>query len=80
MILRATGELHARDAADAAHHLAKEQKRRRDDDEADQRHDRILHHHDGDKADERQQIAADRGDQQIDDLARPQLRQPSGGR
>ena len=44
--LRATGELHARDATHPADQLAQEQKRRRRHDNADKRHHRILDHHD----------------------------------
>ncbi len=41
----AAGELHARDAAHPADHLAQEEECRRRHDEAGERHQRILHHH-----------------------------------
>ncbi len=66
---RAAGELRPRDAAHAAHQLAQDQERRRSHDEADKRHDRILDHHHDRQSDERQQVAADGGDEKIDNLA-----------
>ena len=65
---RAAGELVRATVRIRRTSLRSTQHRRRNDDEADQRHDRILHHHHGDQADERQQIAADRRDQQIEHL------------
>ena len=65
---RAAMELAARDGVDAADHLAQNQERRRYDHEAEERHHRVLHHHHRHQSDQRQQIASDRGDQQIDHL------------
>ena len=68
---RAAGELAcARPCVMRLDQLAQDQHRRRHDDEAEQRHHRILHHHHGEQADQREQIAADRGDQQVEHLAR----------
>ena len=62
-------ELHAGDAAHAADDLAQKVEGRRRANEAEQRHRRILNHHHDAKSDQRHQIAADRGDQQIDHAA-----------
>ena len=63
---RAAGKLQARDVPYAPHQLAQKENRRRRHDEAAERHNRILrHHHDG-EPDQRNQIAADSGDQKID--------------
>ena len=67
---RAAEELVAGDAVDAADHLAQHHERGRRHDEAEKRHDRVLIDHHREQADQREQIAADRGDDQVDDLAR----------
>ncbi len=67
---RAAGELMIRDGLDAADHLAQDQHRRRHHDDAEQGHHGVLHGHHRDKADERQQIATDRRDEQVEHLAR----------
>ena len=67
--LRAAGKLVVRDRLDAADHLAQDQHCRRHDDDAEERHDGILHSHDRGEADERQQIAANRGNEQVQHLA-----------
>jgi hypothetical protein len=65
----AAGKLHARYAAHPPDHLAQEKQRRRRHDQSGDRHHRILDHHHDRQPDERHQIAADGGDEEIDHLA-----------
>ena len=63
-------ELGARDRVNAPDQFAQDQECWRSDHEADEGHQRVLHHHYDGQADQRQQVAANRSDQQIDDLCR----------
>ena len=56
------------DGVDAADQLAQDEERRRRDHEAEERHQRVFHDHHGNQPDQRQKVAADRGDQQVDHL------------
>ena len=67
---RAAVELGARDDVDAADQLAQNQECRRRHDKGEERHQRVLNHHDGDQPNQRQQIAAERDHQEIDHLGR----------
>ena len=62
------GELVQRNGLDAVDELAQDEHRRRHDDDAEQRHDRVLNGHDRGKPDQREEVAADRGNEQIEHL------------
>ena len=72
----AAHELAVRDPFDAADQLAQHQQSRRRHHEGEKRHQRVFDDHDGDQPDQRQQVAAERGDQEVDDLRR---RRRAGG-
>ena len=73
---RIAGELLVGDRLDAVDQLAQDQHGWRHDDDAEHRHDRILDGHDGGKADEREEVASERGDEQVQHLGR--CRSPGG--
>ena len=64
------GELVLGDAANALDHLAQHQHRGREHDERHEREQRVSIDHDADQPDQREEIAADRVDEQIEDLRR----------
>ena len=66
---RAAGELVFCNAVDAADHLAQNDECRRHDNETEQRHYRVLPKHHRDEADQQEQIAAERGKNQVEHLA-----------